>query len=433
MIVRNEENTIRRALSWGKGVVSERIVVDTGSTDRTVELAREMGATVYHFDWVDDFAAAKNFAIEKARHEWIAFLDADEYFTEDGARLLLHAITQLHPLGMESILTAWVNLENDGSVSTVGTQRRVFRNLPTLRYQGRIHEAINTLDGHRIPTVDMVRELSIFHTGYGAAESAKKSGRNLKLIQMELADHPDSYEMWGYMGQEYVSQKEWGRAEEAFREAIALMPEGTRGIYDATTSVTHLRLLEVLAVRPGATEAALMEAYQQAIGGWPEEADYDYTVGTYLASIGKWEKAEWHMRRSLGILERYGTTGKSMVTAGNIRKAYELLAICCHNSGQLGECVRLATALLKEDPYLLSTLTVTLRAFSEDPQSATEAGARELVGFLGKSLYDLGALRDRIFVLRAAMAAGYGALIVVMRETFTAEELTAVDNALGRG
>ena len=71
MIVKNEESNIERALSWGKGSVSEQIVVDTGSTDRTVEIARNMGTKVYEFPWIDDFAAAKNYAISKANYEWI--------------------------------------------------------------------------------------------------------------------------------------------------------------------------------------------------------------------------------------------------------------------------------------------------------------------------------------------------------------------------
>ena len=80
MIVKNEEKNIEQALSWGKGIFFEQIVVDTGSTDRTVELAKKMGAIVYFFPWIDDFAAAKNFALEQAKGKWIAFLDADEYF-----------------------------------------------------------------------------------------------------------------------------------------------------------------------------------------------------------------------------------------------------------------------------------------------------------------------------------------------------------------
>ena len=77
MIVKNEEENIIKALSWGKKIMAEQIVIDTGSTDRTIELAKQMGAIVYEFPWDDDFAAAKNYAIEKARYDWIAFLDAD--------------------------------------------------------------------------------------------------------------------------------------------------------------------------------------------------------------------------------------------------------------------------------------------------------------------------------------------------------------------
>ena len=67
---------------------------------------------------------------------------------------------------------------------------------------------------------------------------------------MELEDHPDNYVMWGFMGQEYVSQENWAEAENAFRRAVSLIPDSMRGIYDTSSSITHLRLLEVLVIRP---------------------------------------------------------------------------------------------------------------------------------------------------------------------------------------
>ena len=80
VIVKNEEKNLPQWLSYANAAADERIVVDTGSTDRTVELARAAGAQVYSFPWQENFAAAKNFAIEQATGDWIAFLDADEYF-----------------------------------------------------------------------------------------------------------------------------------------------------------------------------------------------------------------------------------------------------------------------------------------------------------------------------------------------------------------
>ena len=102
MIVKNEENNIQRALSWGKGLVSEQVVVDTGSTDQTMEIARRMGAIVYEFPWKDDFSAAKNFAISKTKYEWIAFLDADEYLAPDAKEKVRDYIKLLHDTEAES-------------------------------------------------------------------------------------------------------------------------------------------------------------------------------------------------------------------------------------------------------------------------------------------------------------------------------------------
>ena len=73
MIVKNEECNIERALRWGKGVVWEQIVVDTGSTDRTVELAEKMGAKVFYFEWQDDFSAAKTLPSAKLPETGLRF------------------------------------------------------------------------------------------------------------------------------------------------------------------------------------------------------------------------------------------------------------------------------------------------------------------------------------------------------------------------
>ena len=110
MIVKNEEKNIERALSWGREIVCEQIVVDTGSTDRTVELASAMvkEGGIYHIPWQDDFAAAKNYAISKAKGEWIAFLDADEEFAPGDEKKLLKLLESLEDTGVMAIGTGWM-------------------------------------------------------------------------------------------------------------------------------------------------------------------------------------------------------------------------------------------------------------------------------------------------------------------------------------
>lgn len=431
MIVKNEEKNIRQALSWGKGIVSEQIVVDTGSTDQTIEIARQMGAKVFSFSWIDDFAAAKNYAISLAEYEWIALLDADEFFSSEDASKLLSYIENISD-DYDSIVTRWIHLDNKGQVLAADSQIRVFRNLESLRYQRRIHEYLTKTDGSQNRACDATAELSILHTGYGDQENQQKKGsqRNLRLIKAELTDHPDDWEMYGYLGNEYDLMEEYVLAEEAYQKAIARMPERLAE-YDQRASDTFARLLQLLALEVRAEEAKILKTYEQARTRMPKEADFDYIMGKYYASRQNYQQGEEYLKQALVLLEQHGSTARSKMLAGNFMSAYELLAACCFNNGQLVECVKLTTAILKEDPYIMSTAVLLLSAFEKDAESMRRGkqGAEEILGFLGNSFYHFQELQDRLFVLRAAMAAGYEELLQVVRQMFTVEELAAIDQS----
>lgn len=436
MIVKNEEKNIERALSWGKGIVSEQIVVDTGSTDRTVELALQLGAKVYQYDWIDDFSSAKNFAISKAAYEWIAFLDADEYITEEDGKKLLPLLNRIQNYQYDGVLTGWINLDDDGRVLSMDAQMRIFRNLPKLRYHGRIHEHL-VMEGRRVNAWDAIRELPIFHTGYGAAGRKEKqeSKRNYKLIQKELADHPDDYKMWGYLGNEYEAFQNWDQAEMAYRKAIEKMPGEARGVYDVTTSQVYFRLMELLLARPPVKEEEVLEFYRQAREGWPEEGDYDYLLGSHYVSRGNYADGEGHLLLALDKLEKYGSSLKSGLLSAGISEVYEMLASCCYYNGNPQECVRISTALLKENPYRENTIAVMISAFRDDMEKAGKGrnGALEVAAFLGKSFYSLRDLNDKIFLFKASKKAGYPELVQVIRSLFTPEELIDAKAEIGQG
>lgn len=433
MIVKNEEENMERALSWGKGIVSEQIVVDTGSTDRTVEIAEQMGAKVYHFEWINDFAAAKNYAISKARYEWIAFLDADEYFSEEDASKALAYVRELQDKPCDGIQTGWVNLNAEGKVIAVMNQIRIFRNLSTIRYEGRIHEALAMSDGSRMVAADAVADLSIYHTGYAADSMKKKEGRNLRLIEEELKKNPHDYKMLGYLGKEYAVREEDDKAEEAFRQALLYIPKELRHDYNGTTSEIALRLLTLLVTHAEGREEEVLDAYKKMVVCWPEEADYDYTVGKYFVLREDFPSGKKHLERALSLLQQYGYRDKSMMLSAEVPNAYELLAVCCYNMDDLSGCVQYATTILKENPYLMGTLKVLLLAFQRDMFNNGKgmAGALEVAAFLERAFYDYHVLKDRILVLRAAMEADYEELVQVIRGLFTPEELAAVDQSLG--
>ncbi|MDR2599304.1 MAG: glycosyltransferase family 2 protein, partial [Oscillospiraceae bacterium] len=167
MIVKNEEKNIEQALRWAKNITFEQIVVDTGSTDRTVEIAKKMGAKVYHFEWINDFSAAKNFAIEQATGDWITTLDADEYMEKQDSRNLLTVLELISKdKGLakkcKAISSKIINTNDDGSFGISFYTVRVFKNDPSIRFKGRIHEEL-TLE---TSSIIKVNDFNIIHTGY---------------------------------------------------------------------------------------------------------------------------------------------------------------------------------------------------------------------------------------------------------------------------
>lgn len=222
LIVKNEEKNIERALSWGKDIVMEQIVVDTGSTDRTVEIAEQMGATVYHYQWNNHFADSKNYALEKASGQWIAFLDADEYLLEEEVRKLPLLLKQTEQAGKaigidyHIMRCQMVNLDDALKVFSVFRQDRFFVNDPNLRYEGAIHETLHRLDKKALHCCDIGENLTIYHTGYShkAYEETKKADRNVNIMMELLEKKPDDYNMMGYLADSLASAD---RLEEALQ------------------------------------------------------------------------------------------------------------------------------------------------------------------------------------------------------------------------
>ena len=141
-IVKNEAANLRRSVASIAGAYDELVVVDTGSTDDTVAMVRQLGACVLQVPWQDDFAAARNAALDAATGDYILFLDADEYVSADTAPqlrvLLARELAQadallLHMLHIDG---AEANVIGDTYVL------RAMRHLPRLRYVGRIHEEL---------------------------------------------------------------------------------------------------------------------------------------------------------------------------------------------------------------------------------------------------------------------------------------------------
>jgi hypothetical protein len=199
LIVRNESHHLPKALASVKGIAAEVVVVDTGSTDDTVSIATAMGAKVLHFEWIDDFAAARNAAIEAATQPWILSLDADQQLTSDSASALAAALLRTDCMAQAVTIdlfgpsTMYPDTTVDKSeVELTFKSLRLFRNHPQIRFSGRVHEDVSKSllilgQGHWPDSGVVLAD----HGYVQAEERDRKRERNLLLLRRVHQEQPN--------------------------------------------------------------------------------------------------------------------------------------------------------------------------------------------------------------------------------------------------
>ena len=206
IIAKNEEkhmDTFLSSIRKHMGTYPHEIVlVDTGSTDKTVSIARKYTDKVFFFEWIGDFSAARNFSISRASYDWILVLDCDEYIAE----LQPTAFSLMMQQNPESVgvLNRRNHYEMNGTDSVYTDQVERFFNRKYFHYEAIIHEQVRTLDG-RSDYTRIELPLIVDHCGYSgtAKELEKKVARNNELLLKMLAENPDDPYLYFQLGQSY--------------------------------------------------------------------------------------------------------------------------------------------------------------------------------------------------------------------------------------
>ncbi len=435
MIVKNEEKNIRRALSWGKDIVCEQIIVDTGSTDRTVEIAEELGAKVFHFEWIDDFSAAKNYAIEQASGEWIAFLDADEYFTEVSVQKILPTILKVEKGGYNgrqivAIATELMNIDKNGRPGVSGHQIRIFRNTPKLRYKNRIHEELEFAGHTAYDVFDARKDLTIYHTGYTkeAFEQTGKSQRNLRMLKKELEDDPENVEILIYLGDSYMTDNSYDKARESFHEALKYATEKedipVKGVLRSASMLLILYARDYMPEQEN-TVREIYEKYQEIHSDHP---DADCYFGAWLYQNKSYEEAAGHLKAALDKFKRYKGDVQVYMSA-NLKMVYAQLGDCCRRQKQYEDAVRYFTMSLGVDRYYTEALVMILNLFKrEEGESDTAAGTWTLLSHL----YNMSSLKDQMMILKGAKLASFPVLEERIYGVMPEEQRRIVKEALAK-
>ncbi|MFP7492368.1 glycosyltransferase family 2 protein [Terribacillus saccharophilus] len=219
MITKDEETVLNRCLDSVKGLVDEIIIADTGSTDRTKEIAAAYTELVYDFEWVNDFSAARNFAQSKASGKWIIYLDADEYVDEENFKDVVNKLKNMDDDQADAFMVTQVNFLGDfGEGVTHTTTIRIYKNLSSINFYRKVHEQLQMENGKL--RVDALN-LSVYHSGYLARtlKAKDKNARNTPLINRELKGKADGFDYFN-LGNEMLSQNKFEKAAELYKKAF---------------------------------------------------------------------------------------------------------------------------------------------------------------------------------------------------------------------
>ena len=221
LIVKNEEKFLGQCLTSVRDFASQIVIVDTGSTDRTVEIAKEFGAEIHAFAWCDDFSAARNAALEHATGDWVLMLDADEELSAEGREKLKQAMD-------DPAVIAWrlpivdVGREADGCSYVP----RFYRNAPGLFYVGRVHEQVfSSIEVRRAEwgLDNRIGDATLIHHGYTAelTRDRNKVERNLKLLERAVDELPDEPHLLMNLGLELARSDRETEALARYQEAFS--------------------------------------------------------------------------------------------------------------------------------------------------------------------------------------------------------------------
>jgi len=335
LIVKNEAEHLGRCLESVKGLADEIIVVDTGSTDGTVELARKSGARVICAKWTNDFSRARNLSLEAARGKWIFVLDADE-FLEPGAReeigRLLRSTPQTGACGTMAFALVQKNTGDFGRTGMMVSIVRLFPNRADVRYEWPIHEQVATsLMRARVSIVET--SIEFLHTGYAdPARNLEKQRRNLAILNAQIALNVEVYPLtWFLLGGAYLDLGDPERALVSYSECRRLAGAETEMGRGAGVRMASC----LLKLNRAAEAISGMPSHQDAV--WHPELMV--LRGAAEASLGRTEEARRWLERVLGCAD--GVFVPPCNLANVKAEAMALLGTHWKDAGQLPVAVAL--------------------------------------------------------------------------------------------
>lgn len=288
IIAKNEEKYMEQCLRHLLSYEMEIVVVDTGSTDRTKEIALKYTDKVYNFTWINDFSAARNFAASKAKNNWILVIDCDEYVKElDVQAVRICMQKHLHQVGMMKIKNIHTQSNGDQTYQIDEVPRLYNRNF--YEYRFRIHEQITPKNANldeKVVLYTFKMPVMVEHHGYDLPheDMLLKQERNLELLQSALGEHAyDDYLYFQIAQSNYVLHR-YEEAAEAMEKCFLMNPDAEKG-YMKVAIPAYAKILRKIKRSQEALNHLLK--YQEIV----KTAEFHYLLGCCYQESGENLKA----------------------------------------------------------------------------------------------------------------------------------------------
>lgn len=330
MIVKDEAKYINNCLESVKGLVNEIIIVDTGSSDQTIEICEKHGAKVYSYEWNNDFAEARNYGLSFSTGDWILWLDADEELdaTEKAKIPEFLANTNAHVLSLPIYNYYGETIQVDKNNAYILYQLRLFRNHKNIKFHNRIHETpflpaeLTENDIENIP-------VSIHHYGYlqHIVEMKQKGQRNIKLLQQELLDSTHSPWIEYHLASEFYRQKEYQQAFDYVNQSILLFLKHSKKPPSLLYKLKYAILIETNSL----DEAE--QSIEKAILLYPDYVDLHFYKGYILYKMKNYSGALQAFEKCLELGNHH--TKHLILNGVGSFKAWRYKGLCLEQLGKM--------------------------------------------------------------------------------------------------
>lgn len=282
IIAKNEESNLATCLSLISDYVDEIIIIDTGSTDKTKDIALRYTEKVYDFQWNNNFSDARNFAIGKSSYDYILVLDCDEYVESIEIREIKELIRDnLHKVGRLLCINEYMR---EGTMYKNRVRLNRLFSKQIYRYEGSIHEQVVSKTTESYETYDI--PLEIKHSGYdGTLETRiKKTERNIYLLKGVLKDQPNDPYIIYQLGKSYYMQEDYNVACGYFEKALC---------FDLDTKLEYVQNLvesygyALLNTKQYDAALGLLNVYDE----FSQSADFIYMIALVLMNKGRFQES----------------------------------------------------------------------------------------------------------------------------------------------